>query len=453
MRDASARDVLRIAIPAILLLAVAAVVAWHFTEPLPPRAIRLAAGAPDGAYAETAARYREILARDGVRLDIVTTAGSMDNIRLLRAPRGGVDVGFVQAGTGAEAMAGGADLRSLASVFMEPLWVFVRAGVGADRLSELRGRRIAVGAEGSGTRVLAMALLAASAVTDVGGLLPIGGQAAVEALLAGTVDAAFFVTARPSPALDALLQSPAVKLVSLRQAEAYTRRYPFLSRVTLPEGALDLSAPIPAERVEMLAPAATLVVRDGLHPAIVDLLMGAAIEVHRPGRLFEHPGQFPSLNYVDFPLSDEARRFFRSGPSFLRRHLPFWPAIAVERAVILGLPLLTLLIPLVRLAPDVYDWQVRRRIYCWYQDLRELEARAAAATSPAEQAQIRDAVRTLDARVRAVKVPLGYARELFDLREHVEFTARLLGPDRLAALREREQRRLAEPPERVSREA
>jgi hypothetical protein len=133
--------------------------------------------------------------------------------------------------------------------------------------------------------------------------------------------------------------------------------------------------------------------------------------------------------------------------------LPFWPAIAVERAVILGLPLLTLLIPLVRLAPEVYDWQVRRRIYCWYQDLRELEERAAAAASPAEQAQIRDEVRTLDARVRAVKVPLGYSRELFDLREHVEFTARLLGPDRLAALREREQRRLADPPERVPREA
>jgi hypothetical protein len=295
--------------------------------------------------------------------------------------------------------------------------------------------------------------LTASGVTDAAGLPSIGGRQAVEALLAGTVDGAFFVTARPSPALDPLLKSPAVRLMRLRQAEAYARRYPFLSRVTLPEGALDLSAPIPAERVELLAPAATLVVRDSLHPAVIDLLMAAAVEVHRPGRLFEQPGQFPSQNYVDFPLSDEARRFFRSGPSFLRRHLPFWAAIMVERAVILVLPLVTLLIPLLRVAPAVYRWQVRRRIYRWYRDLRELEQRAVAAVSPAEQALVRDEVRTLEARVRALKVPLGYTQELFHLREHVEFTARLLGPDRLAALREREERRPAEHPERVPREA
>jgi TRAP transporter TAXI family solute receptor len=437
MRDVSGRDVLKVAVPVALVLAAGLALAWRFVEPLPPRSIRMAAGAPDGAYAESARRYREILARDGVQIEIVTTAGSMENLRLLRAPRDGVEEGFVQGGT--EAAAGRAqvpDLRSLASVFLEPLWIFVRADQRVDRLSELRGRRLAVGVEGSGTRVLATALLAASGIRESADLSPIGGREAVDALLAGTVDAAFFVTARPSPALDLLLRSPRVRLVNMRQAEAYARRYPFLSRVSLPEGALDLSAPIPAERTEMLAPAAALASRPTLHPAIIDLLLSAAVEVHRAGRLFEQPGQFPSQNYVDFPLSDEARRYFRSGPSFFRQHLPFWAAVIAERGLIILLPLLTLTIPLMRLAPAAYRWQVRRRIYCWYRDLRALELRALAAASPAEHERVNEGLRQLERRVSAIKTPLGYAHELFWLREHIRLVARRLGPEDLPASRE-----------------
>ena len=440
MREAPVRDALKVAIPVAVLLGAGLALAWRFVEPLPPRTIRMAAGAPDGAYAETARRYREILARDGVRLEIVTTAGSLDNIRLLGAPGDGVEVGLVQGGTGGPGGPESRDIRSLASVFLEPLWVFARADLRVDRHSDLRGRRLAVGAVGSGTRMLAMTLLAASGVPDGGDVAPIGGAQAVEALLGGAVDAAFFVTARPSPALDPLLRSSRVRLVSMRQAEAYARRYPFLSRVTLPEGVLDLSGPIPAERIELLAPAASLAVRATLHPAIVDLLMSAATEVHRRGRLFETPGQFPSQNYVDFPLSEDARRYFRSGPSFLRQHLPFWAAAMAERVLVLALSVLTLAIPLMRLAPAAYRWQVRRRIYRWYRDVRALEGRAAGASSPEEQARLRADVRALEARARAVKVPLGYTHELFWLREHIQLVARLLEPGRPAALRERDGR-------------
>jgi TRAP-type uncharacterized transport system substrate-binding protein len=425
------RDVLKIAIPTVILGVAALMIAGRFIDPLPPRSIRIAAGSPEGAYTAAAQRYREILARDGVKVDVVTTAGAIENMRLLGTAGSGVDVAFVQGGT-ATAREATTELQSLASVFFEPLWIFVWSDVRATRLAHLRQRRIAIGVEGSGTQVLARELLVASGVTDDERLLSIGGPEAVNALLGRSVDAAFFVTARPSPLLDPLFRSARVQLMDVGQADAFARRYRYLSRVALSEGVLDLARDVPSHEIQLLAPAATLAARTNVHPAIVDLLMSAAGEVHGPGGLFERPGQFPSASFVEFPLHDEARRYLRSGPPFLRRHLPFWVAVMLERFGVFLVPLIGVVLPLLRIAPAAYRWQVQRRIHPWYGVLRALEARAARAATDADRARLAAELDDLERHVDGIRIPPGYAHELYQLRQHIHFVGRRICPDRVA---------------------
>ena len=419
------RDYLKLYVPIAVVVVVGFALASRYINPAPPRHVRIASGATQGAYAESALRYREILARDGITLEVVPTSGSMENLALLQAPRGGVDVAFVQGGTGSPDTPG---LLSLGSVFFEPLWVFVRGAVPARYVSDLAGRRLALGVEGSGTRVLARQLLQASGVAEGPNFLALGGDEAVQGLLSGTVDAAFFVTARPQPQLDPLLRDKRVRLMSFAQADAFAQRFRFLSKVILPEGRLDLAANVPATDVTLLAPAATLVARADLHPAIIDRLIQAAVEVHGGGQLFAEPGRFPSPRFVDLPISPDAERYLRLGPTFFRRHLPFWAATMVERFMVLLIPVVTLLLPLLRFAPPVYKWQVRRRIFRWYGALRDIEERALAATAPSERAEVMRELDRVDAEVGKIQIPLGYEESHYNLRMHIHFIRRMLPP-------------------------
>ena len=416
------RDYLKLYVPIAVVVVVGFALASRYINPAPPRHVRIASGATQGAYAESALRYREILARDGITLEVVPTSGSMENLALLQAPRGGVDVAFVQGGTGSPDTPG---LLSLGSVFFEPLWVFVRDAVPTRYLSDLAGRRLALGVEGSGTQVLARQLLQASGVAEGPNFLAMGGDESVQGLLSGRVDAAFFVTARPQPQLDPLLRAQGVRLMSFAQADAFAQRFRFLSKLILPEGRLDLAADVPSADVTLLAPAAALVARDDLHPAIIDRLIQAASEVHGRGELFTEPSQFPSARFVDIPISPDAERYLRLGPTFLRRHLPFWAAAMVERFMVMLIPIVTLLLPLLRFAPPVYKWQVRRRIFRWYGTLRDIEERALAATSPAERADILTQLDGVEKDVRKIHVPLGYAENHYHLRMHIEFIRRI----------------------------
>jgi TRAP transporter TAXI family solute receptor len=418
------RDVLKVYVPIAGLVLVGFAVAYHFVDPAPPRHIRIATGAATGFYAESAARYRDILARDGITLEIVGTSGSMENLGLLQATSGGVDVAFLQGGTVPAETRG---LVSLASVFLEPLWVFVRAEQPVERLADLKGRRAAVGPPGSGTRVLALQLLEASGVgPGTARLLDIGGDDAVRGLLAGELDAAFFVTAKPMPALEPLLRAEGVRLMSFRQAEGSARRFRFLSPTVLHQGVLDLAANIPTRDVRLLAPAAALVARESLHPAIQDRLLEAAIEAHAPGQFWGTPGMFPSTRYLDIPISEEAARHLKSGPTFLRRHLPFWVAILIERFLVMLVPLLTLLLPLSRLAPPLYTWRVRRRIYRWYKDLRRIEEQATGVASAEDRARLLAELEALQREIRPLHIPLSYSESHYNLRLHVNFVRQLL---------------------------
>ena len=354
--------------PIFVLVLLGFLATYQFVDPAPPRQLTIATGAEGGAYAVYGARYRDLLAREGIEVTLVASRGSVENLELLAGDKGlgdgpPVDIAFVQSGIGTP----GAfpQLLALASLYFEPLWVFSSGIEAPGRLTELAGRRLAVGAEGSGTRYVALQLLAANGIGDGDGtrINPLGGAEAATALQLGLADAAFLVTAKRSSILTELLQQQGIELMSFERAEAYERRFSHLSAVVLPEGVLDLAGNLPDHDITLVSPVATLVAREDVHPALIDLVMRAASEIHGGPGLFEDAGQFPSPRNVDFPLSPEAERFFKSELGFLHRVLPFWAATFVDRTWVLILPVLTLLIPLMRIAPPTYRWQVRRRIF------------------------------------------------------------------------------------------
>ena len=302
---------------------------------------------------------------------------------------------------------------ALASVYFEPLWVFHRRDVMLARLSDLRGKRIAIDQEGSGTRAIALQLLQDNAITAIqADVVSLGTQAAAGALRRGELDAMFVVASPQASVVRELLTAEDVALLHFHRAEAYTRLHHFLSSVRLPEGVVDLAQNIPSHPITLLAPTATLVAGPHFHPALVDRLLQAATQVHGRGGLFEQPGEFPSPRFVDFPLSAKAKRYFESGPPFLQRYLPFWAADLIDRLWVMLVPLVALLLPFIRILPPVYEWRVRSRIYRWYRELLAIRAEELGELS---QTQYETYIRALDRiedEVAKISVPLAYAGQL-----------------------------------------
>ncbi|MGB7934668.1 MAG: TAXI family TRAP transporter solute-binding subunit [Gammaproteobacteria bacterium] len=402
--------------PAIAITLIGFLVAWQFVNPAPPHTITIATGQADGAYYLFAERYREILAEDAVSLEIRRTAGALENLRLLEA--GEVDLAFFQGGLGISAADGG--ITALGSLYFEPLWVFYRYPEVARRLTDFQGRRLATGATGSGTRALALALLADNRIdSPAGSLQALGGKAAVQALRQDTADAAFFVASPRSPLIQDLLHDGTMRLMSFTRAAAYTDRNHALAAVILPEGVIDLQANIPPQDVTLLASVANLVARDNFHPALVNLVLQAATRVHGGGGLFEKPDEFPSAKHVDFPLDEDARRFYRHGPPLLQRYLPFWTANLIDRMKIMLVPLLTILVPLVKIMPPTYRWQVRRKIYRWYHELHAIDIQRPELAPVAQLTELLQRLDAIEEDVRKVRVPLSYSDELYNLRLHI----------------------------------
>ena len=416
------REQLAILGPATIVVVIAFIVAFQWVKPAPPRRAVIATGRSDGAYYRSAQQYRERLAREGITLEIRETSGSVENIRLLEDPTSGVDLAFVQGGTASAAKT--ESLVSLASVYFEPLWVFSRTSPGPTDLRALRGRRLAVGPEGSGTRAVALTLLAANGITDTTArLIPLTGTDAVQALRRGAVDTVFLVAGPGSPAVQEMLRTPGIELLGFPRADGYTKHFPFLTKLVLPAGALSLQENLPPRESLLLAPAATLVVRTDFHPALVDLILSITAAVHGRRGLFEAPQQFPSADYLEFPLMREAERYHKSGPPLLARYLPFWAATLVDRVKVLVLPLLVL-VPLVKLAPQVYRWRIRSKIIKRYRDVVAVDQALGRHPSPAECAELLVRLDQIEEDVRGLRVPLGYADAYYHLRLHVDLVRR-----------------------------
>jgi TRAP transporter TAXI family solute receptor len=404
--------------PPILLIAVVALIAYKYVQPAPPRSFVITTGAADGAYHLFAQRYRAILAREGIQVELRPSAGSVENLNRLLAHDSGIEVGFVQGGV--TPPEGSARLVSLGALYYEPLWIFYRAGRPVDRIGALDRRRVAVGPEGSGTRALALPLLATSGAGGAA-LRNLGGQEAVTALRQGAVDAAFFVASPDAATIRQLVQERGVRLLSIASAEAYARRFPFLTAVVLPRGVFDLARDVPGDDVILLAATANLVTREDFHPALAYLLLQAASEVHAGPGVLQRPREFPAAREAGIPLSDEAQRYYRSGKPFLQRFLPFWVANFIERMTVLLLPLIAVLIPAVKLAPAIYRWRVQSRIVRWYGELRSLETDIAH-RADADATVAADDLKRLDEierGVNATRVPSGFAHEFYNLCGHV----------------------------------
>jgi TRAP transporter TAXI family solute receptor len=415
----------RVLLSSVVLLALAAAALWWallYLQPPPQRTLVISTGPEQGAYHSFGHGYQKALGRSGIRTELRPSAGSVENIKRLLDEKSGVLAALLQGGIADEKTAPG--ILSLGGIFLEPVWIFHRSNETIERFGQLRGRRIAIGPEGSGTRGLAQALLEAAQINGSNTqLLPVTGAAARDALVAGTADAMFAVAAAETPLIQEMLRDPRLGLMSIAQADALTRLFPYLTKVVLPQGVVSLENDVPSRDVTLVASVASLVVRDDLHPALVSQLAQAAAEVHSGGaNWFQRAGQFPMANDSAFPMSPDAVRFYRSGPPFLQRYLPFWIANLVERTAVLLVPLFTIAFPILRGGPALYRWNVRRRLQSWYARLQRLEVHMHRTPPSPEALQAhRTELGEIEAGVRAIQVPKAFGEQLYNLREHIEY--------------------------------
>ena len=403
--------------PALALAVFGFVLAYQFVGPAPPRTITIATGSEQGAYYHFGLEFADWIEQHDIELKVLQTSGSIENLKLLGDDSAGVDLAFVQGGTGGDQEG----LLSLGSLYYEPLWVFHRKDTPIKYLSDLKDRRIALGSDFGGTRAVASLLARENGVDPEANpaTSDLSGMEAVEALKSGLVDAAFFVASPEAPLVKGLLTDPDLTLFSMDRAEAYTRRNRFLSQVHISEGMLDLEKNIPAATVQLISPTANLVVRDDMHPALVDLILQAATSIHCEGGMFEERGEFPAPRLLEFPLSPEADRFYKYGPPFLQRFMPFWIATLVDRLKVLMLPLIVLLIPLFKIVPPTLRWRIRRRIIRWYKEIQALDIALDEEDATSRLEKFSSDIDRIDREVTLVHVPLGYADQLYNLRMHI----------------------------------
>ncbi|MFZ0499736.1 MAG: TAXI family TRAP transporter solute-binding subunit [Steroidobacteraceae bacterium] len=420
--------------PILFASAAAIFLALHFVRPLPPRTLTMSGGPKGSSFENFAKRYQAFLATDGIELKIIPSAGSLQNLQRLTEHHSHIDIALVQSGiteTGPKG-ASTADLVSLGSMFYQPLTVFYHAVIRHGRprrpmfrLSQLTGKRIAIGSEGSGTRLLALALLKGNGI-ELGGptqLLDLEGEAARQALIDGQVDAIFLTgDSAPPETIRAMLHTRGVLMFTFPQADAYTRRFPYLHELDIPEGAFDLGANLPRKPLILLAPTVELIARSGLHPALCDLLIEAAQQVHGRATLLQHAHDFPNPSTYFFPLDTEAARYYKSGDrSLAYRYLPFKLASLVARIAAVLVPILIILIPGLRFLPSLYRWRVDSRIHRRYAELMALERESLQPLTPERHSELLERLEEIERSVILRKIPGSHADQLYQLREHIAF--------------------------------
>ena len=408
-------------------------VLW-FVDSAPPDTITLVAGPEGSMFQRNAEKYRKILALNGVKLNVIPSQGSLENLVHLHDPSFHVDVAFVQGGLIQGGLLEGMStdkLVSLGSVFYEPLLVFYRGKATIDKLSQFSGMKLAIGQPASGTHTLASSLLKANGIESGGSteLLDIDAEDAAEELIAGKIDAVFLMgDSAPLQLMRKLLNTPGIRLMNFLQADAYSRRISYLNKIELPEGSIDLGKDIPDHNLLLVGPTVELIARDGLHPALSDLLLEAAHEVHGGTSLLQHQGEFPAPLEHEFRISEDASRYYKSGKSFLYRNLPFWMATLVNRILVVIVPILVVLIPGLRMLPPLYRWRIRSRISKWYGALLELEQGLLAECTAEEQAELIKRLDTIERAVNRMKVPTSFGDQFYVLRQHIILVReRLLG--------------------------
>lgn len=438
-------EILLIAAPAIIMVTAAFWMTSKYIKPAPPSKIVIATSSKGAPYHRLAEKYRDFLAANGVTMEIRETGGSFDNLRLLKDPASDVDIGFVQGGITNAAEAPG--LRSIGRMFWEPLWLFTRHDLTIERLPELVGKRILVGPAGGGTNFLAVKMLEANGVTPANStFINMELPQYVETLQKGEADAGFLVLGPDAKTIGRLFEprdaggAPRGNIVNLAQADAFTQRFAFLSRLDLKRGVIDFGRDVPAANTAMVTTAVALVAREELHPALASLMAQAALQIARTpdsdptgrSQVFSRESTFPTSADPEFPMVEEARRIYTSGPPFLQRFLPFWLATLADRLFVLLLPIIGVAMPLMKLVPMMYTWRIRRRIFRWYGELRRVEVQLSRQATAEEIAELLAEVDRIKEAAHNITVPVSFASSLYDLREHIDVTRR-----RVATLQDR----------------
>ncbi|NBV22080.1 MAG: C4-dicarboxylate ABC transporter substrate-binding protein [Proteobacteria bacterium] len=435
---------------------------YLFARLKPPTHLTITAGPPGSLFETNAQKYATILARNGVKLRILTSHGSLENLNRLHNPKSRVDIGFVQGGltnalgsepvgltnatssgqrgsdNRAAASPGGptnalptAQLFSLGSVFYEPLFIFYRAETNFTLLSEFAGKRLSIGPLGSGTRALTQTLLATNGVSAGGAteLLTMESEAAAKELLDGRIDAVFFMAdSASSQVTRQLLRTPGIRIFDVKQANGYTRRFRYLNQLEIPMGTLDFGRNIPPQDIHLIGPTVELVARPDLHPALSDLLLEAAQEVHGNATLLQRQGEFPSPVEHEFRISPDAQRYYKTGKSMLYRSLPFWLAALLNGILIVFVPLIVVLIPAFRFIPTLYRWRIRLRINRWYRALLALETDLSEHTTVEKREALLLRLNQIESAVSKLKLPASFGDQFYGLRGHITFVR-----DRLTA--------------------
>lgn len=414
----------RLSIAAIVVILLGFFVAYQFVDPAPPRIITLATGPNGGAYQQYGQQFAAYLEREGITVELQESAGSVENLQLLQ-DEDGADIAFLQGGLSAGVESG--SVVALGSLYFEPLWVFANADAGIATIADMAGKRLAIGAEGSGTRPVVRMVLGAHGIdSSTAEFVDIAPLDIAAAFADERLDVAFVIGAPESQSVRQLVVEEDIRLLGLKNADAYVRLNPYVSKVTLPAGVLDLRQQIPPTDVTTVALTAMLVARHDLHPALIDLLLVAATDIHGAHSVLADRGTFPTPDYIDLPLSDEATRYFRHGSPFLMRYLPFWAATAIDRLWVMLLPLIGLAIPLFKLVPAAYQWRIRRRLLSIYSDLEHLDPQFNAVTGDADVMRRLDALEELDNRSLFTSVPREYKDDVYKLRRDIDLVRRHL---------------------------
>lgn len=404
-----------------LIIMAAFFVAYQYIQPPPPKSVIIASGAKDGQYYKFAQNYKQTLLHHGIEAKILETEGSLENIDLLKSKK--ADIAFIQSGLATEQSV--KDIETIYSLYYEPLWVFTSKSELNDKdIQNLSGHRIAAGTKRSGTRAIATTILKHNGLLDNVELIEFSAQDSIKALKDGKVDSIFLVINPESKMIHTLLSNEDFQIITFNRAESYTRQLRYLSKLQIPEGALDLEKNLPSIEVNLISPVALLTTRSDLNGALKTLLAQSAMKIHSQATILSAKGQFPSLNYSDFPIAEEAKRFYSYGPNILQRIFPFWLSDMISRMVVMLIPLIGVMLPLLKIAPPTYRWQTRARIYKWYKNLKKMEAQAGSGNE-----DIQNALSTLDKidlEVQKTKVPLSYSDELYNLRLHIQLVRDLL---------------------------
>jgi len=412
-----------IAAMTVFIIGVVALVAiFYFIHLAPPRTITITTGPPGSSFYAYAERYAAFLRSNGVTLKILPSEGSQENLQRLSDRSLRVDIGFAQGGVTNAGM--DENIVSLGSIAYQPLLIFYRSPTNVDLLVQFKGKRLAVGSVGSGTRFLSMALLAANNITNTTEttFLDLEAAAAAKALEKGDADAVFFTGDSASAQLmRQLLLNPEIKLFNFTQADAYTRRISYLNRIDFPKGSLDFARDLPTNDVHLVAPTVELLARENLHPALIDLVLEAARDVHGKASLLKRKGEFPAPLEHDIPISAEALRYYKSGKSFMYRHFPFWIASVANRVLLVIVPAIVLLIPALRLIPTLLKFRTKLHLYRWYRELLSVERELHSSIEPERRKELLKNLDNIERHVSKMKIPASFADQYYTLRGDINF--------------------------------